>query len=73
MKGVKSLYEMMRDKLYIMEYYCEYCDLLDFDEWFMERHIKTWHDECAKPIEMFRCRICLNVMMNSELIRHKCK
>lgn len=73
MKEVKSLYELVRDKMFMIDYYCEYCGLTDSDGWFMIKHVNTWHDEGGKPVKMFRCKKCFNVMIDSEIMEHECK
>lgn len=67
---VKPLYELTRNKLFYNEYYCEYCDLKDFDFEWMKIHIKYNHDEVGVPTKIFLCKICFESITTEEIIRH---
>lgn len=72
MKKVKSLYKLTRDQLFVKDYYCKYCEMKDFNKYFMENHIKTCHTESGEKITLFRCKKC-NLscdMKEVEIIKH---
>lgn len=69
-RGIKSLYKMARGKLFKKQYYCMYCDIIDFDGEWTRIHIRYNHDEIGKPITQFICKLCNETINEYEIIHH---
>lgn len=70
MTKVKSLYKLSRNRMFVKNYYCIYCDMIDFDEGYLQEHVKNYHDEFGKIIKTFRCNKCAESIVKWEIIRH---
>lgn len=69
-KMVKSLLKLARNILFIKEYYCQYCNLIELNKTTMMQHIKSNHDESGITIKLFFCVKCQINMSNNEIIEH---
>lgn len=72
MPKVKSLYKLTRELLFYKEYYCEHCGMMDFDKYYIRRHIKYEYDEYNKEKRMFTCKKCYETMQEFEILKHEC-
>lgn len=74
MRKLKSLYKLARNEAFIKDYWCIYCDIMEFDKDYMDEHVKYYHDEIGKAIRLFRCRKCYWAkMFEKDIMEHIAK
>lgn len=66
----KTLFKLTRKQLFRKEYFCTYCDMIDFDKEWMWKHVKNIHDESGNLIRFFVCKNCNIKIIENDIINH---
>lgn len=69
-RKIKSLYKLTRNFLFTKIYYCMYCDMIDFEKQWLQKHIWEFHDECGKIIRLFECKKCRKRVFEHKILKH---
>lgn len=67
----KTLYEIARDTLFTKNFYCIYCNMMDYDDDWIQIHTKHCHDEVGITITMFQCKKCSKQMFEKDIVLHE--
>lgn len=69
-KTTKSLFKLARNALFDKNYFCEYCEISDYDKNWIQIHIKYNHDESSILSKIFECKKCFGKVEKEQLINH---
>lgn len=67
---VKTLYERARETLFEKIYMCLHCELVDYDQTWIDLHIKFKHDETSQAEKLFECRKCRKNINEEKIVTH---
>lgn len=70
---VKDLYKLTRKVLFHKQYFCVYCDMIEYNKNWLEKHIYNIHDEYGKIIKIFNCRQCNRNVFEDNILKHLAK
>lgn len=72
MRKVKTLYKTALEIFFHKSYYCVYCEMIDFNKYFIRNHIKECHDEYGREIRKYTCKTCYESITEIEILSHNC-
>ena len=70
MKKIKTLYKLSRKKLFEKSYLCKFCEMIDYEKEYIQKHIEQYHDENSKYTKILECKKCGDYMTEEKVIYH---
>lgn len=68
---IKSLYNLTLRMLFYKQYYCIYCDILEFEKEYIWNHVTYYHsDDGVGMVKRFICKKCNELVIDLNTIKH---